>query len=92
MPDTYEEDVRAALTKVELGEVDAALVYASDVRCGGDAVEGIEFPEAEEAVNDYPIACSPTRRTPTRRRRSSTSCCPTEAGRRALEDAGFRAP
>src|SRR3954452_9674716 len=37
-PDTLEEDVRAALTKVELGEVDAALVYASDVASAGDAV------------------------------------------------------
>ena len=34
-PDTYEDDVRAALTKVELGEVDAALVYASDVVSAG---------------------------------------------------------
>ena len=32
VPDTEEEDVRAALTKVQLGEVDAALVYASDVQ------------------------------------------------------------
>jgi molybdate transport system substrate-binding protein len=55
VPDTLEEDVRAALTKVELGEVDAALVYASDVASAGDAVEGIDFPEAEDAVNDYPV-------------------------------------
>ena len=55
VPDTEEEDVRAALTKVQLGEVDAALVYATDVRSAGDDVEGIDFPEAEEAVNDYPI-------------------------------------
>ncbi|WP_017613431.1 molybdate ABC transporter substrate-binding protein [Nocardiopsis salina] len=54
-PVTYEEDVRAVLTKVELGEVDAGLVYATDVVSAGDRVEGIDFPEAEEAVNDYPI-------------------------------------
>ncbi|MCW2583040.1 MAG: Molybdate-binding protein, partial [Klenkia sp.] len=53
-PDTLEEDVRAALTKVELGEVDAALVYRTDVRAAGDAVEGFEFPEAADAVNGYP--------------------------------------
>ena len=45
-PDTYEEDVRAALTKVELGEVDAALVYASDVVSAGDDVDGVAIPEA----------------------------------------------
>jgi molybdate transport system substrate-binding protein len=53
--DTYEDDVRAALTKVALGEVDAALVYRTDVVAAGDAVEGIEVPEAEGVVNRYPI-------------------------------------
>jgi molybdate transport system substrate-binding protein len=55
-PDTYEQDVLAALNKVELGEVDAALVYATDVQSRGANVEGIPFPEAEEAVNEYPVA------------------------------------
>ena len=55
MPDTLEQDVRAVLTKVELGEVDAALVYRTDVLAGGDEVKGIDFPESAEAVNDYPI-------------------------------------
>ncbi|MGW0182053.1 molybdate ABC transporter substrate-binding protein [Nocardia sp. NPDC003345] len=55
-PDTREQDVKAALTKVRLGEVDAALVYRTDVRAAEDTVMGIEFPEADKAVNDYPIA------------------------------------
>ncbi|MFL1426929.1 MULTISPECIES: molybdate ABC transporter substrate-binding protein [unclassified Nocardiopsis] len=55
-PVTYEEDVRAVLTKVELGEVDAGLVYQTDVIAAGETVTGISFPEADEAVNDYPIA------------------------------------
>ncbi|WP_017570504.1 molybdate ABC transporter substrate-binding protein [Nocardiopsis halotolerans] len=55
VPDTYEEDVRAVLTKVELGEVDAGLVYATDVMSAEGRVEGIAFPEAAEAANDYPI-------------------------------------
>ena len=55
-PDTLEADVKATLSKVTLGEVDAALVYRTDVLAAGDKVEGIEFPEATEAVNDYPIA------------------------------------
>lgn len=54
--DTLEQDVKAALTKVTLGEVDAALVYRTDVIAAGDAVKGIDFPEADKAVNDYPIA------------------------------------
>lgn len=54
-PDTLESDVKATLAKVQLGEVDAALVYATDVQAAGADVEGIEFPEAQDAVNDYPI-------------------------------------
>jgi len=55
-PDSLEQDVKAALTKVSLGEVDAALVYKTDVQAAKGKVEGIEFPEAGEAVNKYPIA------------------------------------
>lgn len=54
-PDTLEEDVKAVLTKVSLGEVDAGLVYRTDVLAATD-VEGIDFPEAAQAVNEYPIA------------------------------------
>lgn len=54
-PDTLEEDVKAVLTKVQLGEVDAGMVYRTDVRAAGDKVQGIEVPEASAAVNSYPI-------------------------------------
>ncbi|GGX60414.1 molybdate ABC transporter substrate-binding protein [Streptomyces minutiscleroticus] len=55
-PVSYEQDVKSALTKVELKEADAAVVYRTDVRAAGDKVEGVEFPESADAVNDYPIA------------------------------------
>jgi molybdate transport system substrate-binding protein len=55
-PDTLEQEVKAVATKVELGEVDAGLVYQSDVQASGDKVRGINFPEAAKAINDYPIA------------------------------------
>ncbi|MFG1827684.1 molybdate ABC transporter substrate-binding protein [Microbispora bryophytorum] len=55
-PVTLEQDVKATLTKVELGEVDAALVYTTDVIAASGKVQGIAFPEAGKAINDYPIA------------------------------------
>jgi molybdate transport system substrate-binding protein len=55
-PDTEAPNVRALLTKVRLREVDAALVYVSDVLAGGPEVEGIEVPEEWNALARYPIA------------------------------------
>ena len=90
-PDTLEEDVRAALTKVELGEVDAALVYTTDVTSAGDAVEGIDVPEAEEAVNDYPIAALAEAPNP-EAAAAFVELVLSEEGQQALADAGFRTP
>jgi molybdate transport system substrate-binding protein len=55
-PVTLEQDVKGALTKVELGEVDASLVYRTDVIADAAKIDGVDFPEAAKAVNDYPIA------------------------------------
>ncbi|MFD9466527.1 molybdate ABC transporter substrate-binding protein [Streptomyces sp. NPDC060027] len=55
-PVSYEQDVKGALTKVELKEADAAVVYKTDVHAAGDKVEGVEFPESANAINAYPIA------------------------------------
>lgn len=54
-PVSYEQDVKAALTKVELKEVDAAVVYKTDVNSAGSKVQGVDFPESAKAVNTYPI-------------------------------------
>ncbi|GGR75958.1 molybdate-binding protein [Streptomyces humidus] len=54
-PVSYEQDVKAALTKVELKEADAAVVYRTDVHAAGGKVKGVEFPESAQAVNAYPI-------------------------------------
>lgn len=54
---TREENVKAVVTKVQLGEVDAGIVYRSDVAAAtGNAVRVIEIPEAFNVVATYPIA------------------------------------
>jgi len=55
-PVTEEQDVKSTLTKVELGEVDAGVVYTTDVKAAGDKVKGIEIPDDVNATTDYPIA------------------------------------
>ena len=52
-PVTLEPDVKSALTKVELGEVDAALVYRTDVEAAGDAVEGVEVGDDSTPTTSY---------------------------------------
>lgn len=51
---TEESDVRAVLAKVVSGEVDAGLVYRSDVLAGGSAVRSV--PIAADVANRYPAA------------------------------------
>lgn len=54
-PDTEEADVRALLTKLEQRELDAGLVYATDVTSAAGAVEGIDLDDGG-ALTEYPIA------------------------------------
>ncbi|GAA2884419.1 molybdate-binding protein [Actinoplanes cyaneus] len=55
-PVTLEQDVKAALSKLKLGEVDAALVYRTDAKASAAEVDAVEFPESAKAINEYPIA------------------------------------
>lgn len=89
--DTLEQDVRAVLTKIELGEVDAGLVYTTDVIAARALVEGIEFPEAEAATGRYPIAQLTDSANPEAAAAFIAFVLSPE-GQRILTDAGFGAP
>jgi len=79
------------LTKVELGEVDAALVYKTDVLVSGDAVEGIDFPESADAVNDYLITTLTDAPNPDAAA-AWVEFVLSEVGLAAFEEAGFQLP
>ena len=53
--DTNERDVRSLLTKIEAGELDAGLVYATDAASSSE-VEALPLPPAVDVVITYPIA------------------------------------
>jgi molybdate transport system substrate-binding protein len=54
-PASREIDVKATLSKVELLEADAAMVYRSDVVAASEAVEGVVIPDDENVSLDYPL-------------------------------------
>lgn len=90
-PATEEVDVKSVLTKVSLGEVDAGVVYVSDLLAAGDRVRGIEIPAAVNATTTYPIATL----TGTEHARTADQFVAfvlSDAGARVLEDAGFQRP
>lgn len=55
-PRSLEENVKAVLNKVALGESDAGIVYVTDVRAAGERVAGVAIPDAQNALASYPIA------------------------------------
>lgn len=90
-PVTLEQDVTSVLTKVELGEVDAGVVYQTDVKSAGSKVLGVNFAQAAAAVNSYPIAVVTTRRS----RAAAAAFVAyvlSPAGRAVLRAAGFLQP
>lgn len=90
-PVTEEADVKAALAKVSLGEVDAGVVYVTDVLAAGEAVKGIEIPADVNASTTYPIAPLTASRNGALARAFVDYVLSAE-GRQVLTAAGFQAP
>jgi molybdate transport system substrate-binding protein len=88
--DTEEPDVRALAAKVASGELDAGLVYATDVDAFDGDLATVPLPDDVHVLAEYPIA----------RVADSASAAAdsfiafvlSEDGRRALSDAGFGLP
>jgi molybdate transport system substrate-binding protein len=90
-PVSEEPDVKSTLGKVTSGDADAGLVYVTDVTAAGDAVQGVSFPEAAQATTNYPIVVTADAPEP-QLAASFQQLVTGEAGRKALEAAGFAGP
>jgi len=90
-PVTQEQDVKAALAKVKLGEVDAALVYRTDAKAAAADVDGVEFPESAKAINDYPIVALKDAANPAAAA-VFVAYVQSEPAQKVLADAGFQKP
>lgn len=90
-PVTREPDVKGALTKVRIGEVDAALVYRTDAEAAATDVDGIEFDESAKAINDYPIVV--LKDAPNKAgAKAFVAYVLSDKGKAVLTKAGFQAP
>jgi molybdate transport system substrate-binding protein len=89
--DTYEPDVRALLTKVEAGELDAGIVYSTDVVAARDRVTGIAIPAEVNVEAAYPIAAIRDAPSPEAARRFIDYVL-SPAGREILSAHGFGVP
>jgi molybdate transport system substrate-binding protein len=90
-PKVNAADVKATLAAVESKEVDAGLVYVTDVRSAADKVKGIEIPDSVNASTTYPIATL-THSGNADLAKAFVAYVLSPAGKRALAADGFVAP
>ena len=55
-PASKEENAKATLSKVSLGEADASVVYVTDVKAAKGEVGGVKIPDRQNVIATYPIA------------------------------------
>lgn len=55
-PVSLEEDVKAVVTKIALGEADAGIAYATDIRPASSRVASVDIPPGDNVIASYPIA------------------------------------
>ena len=90
-PVTLQPDVKSVLTQVELGNVDAGMVYVTDVKAAGAKVKGVTIPASQNASTLYPIA-TVSSSTHQAEAQAFVAYVLSPAGQQVLAAAGFQAP
>lgn len=90
-PKSLEENVKAVVSKVTLGEADAGIVYKTDVAAAGDEAAGVEIPADINVLAEYPIAV--TKEAPNAEgAQAFIDFVNSEQGQKILASYGFLAP
>jgi molybdate transport system substrate-binding protein len=90
-PVTLQPDVKSVLTQVELGNVDAGVVYVTDVLAAGAKVKGVPIPAKDNASTLYPIAAI-SKSTNQSIAQAFVAYVLSPAGQQVLAAAGFQKP
>ncbi len=90
-PVSLEDNVKAVVTKVSLGEADAGIVYVTDVTAGGDKVEGVDIPNDQNVPATYPIATVKASSHQSQAR-AFMNMVVSDQGRQVLKSFGFLPP
>jgi molybdate transport system substrate-binding protein len=90
-PVTLQPDVKSVLTQVELGNVDAGMVYVTDVKAAGTKVKGVVIPAGDNASTLYPIATISSS-THQAEAAAFVDYVLSPAGQQVLAAAGFQTP
>ena len=90
-PAASEQDVKSTLAVVETKEVDAGMVYVTDVRAAGSKVTGVRIPDNLNASTTYPIAALTKSGNPDLAK-AWVAYVLSDAGQKVLQADGFSAP
>ncbi|MFD4320848.1 molybdate ABC transporter substrate-binding protein [Streptomyces sp. NPDC058548] len=90
-PVSQEPNVRAVLSKVELGEADAGLVYKTDAASAADKVDAVEIPDDQNAIAKYPAATIKDSKN-AEAAAAFVAWLSSPEGQKILQDAGFQKP
>ncbi|KNX39508.1 hypothetical protein VV01_15030 [Luteipulveratus halotolerans] len=85
---SYEQDVKATLAKVRLGEADAAIVYVTDVASAGKAVRGVPIKTDQNVTTRLPVYSLNNDEAS----KAFLDALNSPAGRKVLSDRGFGTP
>ena len=90
-PVTLQPDVKSVLTQVETGNVDAGMVYVTDVMAAGSKVKGVKIPASDNASTEYPIATITQQQAQVHAQAFVPTCCHPRASR-CSRPRGSRSP
>lgn len=90
-PVSQEPNVRAVLSKVELGEADAGLVYKTDAATATEKVDAVKIPDGQNAIAEYPAATLKTSEH-AEAAAAFVKWLSTPAAQKILQDSGFEKP